>query len=160
MHSAFIILIMQMGRHWSQVAPHSPNKVCQNVCSAQTMCIAQPDMKAMKRRWNQRSLSQKAHYLGSMMIYSVWPDGSSSISCTIHPNADNPGLLHCQWHQSQMYTVISFSCFLSSSLVTDASRGGINHVFLGSVMNRDTATGHVTGPYVYKPFPFSLFSLV
>ena len=28
------------------------------------------------------------------------------------------------------------------------------------VMNRDTATGHVTGPYVYKPFPFSLLSLV
>ena len=29
-----------------------------------------------------------------------------------------------------------------------------------TVTNRDTATGHVTGPYVYKPFPFSLFSLV
>ena len=29
-----------------------------------------------------------------------------------------------------------------------------------SVTNRDTATGHVTGPYVYKPFPFSLFTLV
>ena len=25
-----------------------------------------------------------------------------------------------------------------------------------AVTNRDTATGHVTGPYVYKPFPFSL----
>ena len=28
------------------------------------------------------------------------------------------------------------------------------------VMNRDTATGHVTGPFVYKSFSFSLFTLV
>ena len=39
------------------------------------------------------------------------------VSHTIHPDADDPGLVHRQWCQSQTYTIISFSCFLGCSFL-------------------------------------------